>query len=201
DERRAMMRRMGRFAASVGATAFAAMLFAAPVLAQTNPAEEADTTTGWVYRWINFGIFAALLVWAFAKKTPPMFRRRREAIGAAIAESTRAREEAERQQHEADAKMATLDKQVEELRGRAKKESAAEVERIRVLAQEEAKRIDLAEQMEIRAAERAAQLELKTIAARMAVERAETLLRQQMTPQTEAGLFSGFVADLQGSAN
>ncbi|HEV2287345.1 MAG TPA: ATP synthase F0 subunit B [Candidatus Acidoferrales bacterium] len=196
-----MMRRVGRLGAWLSAMAFMAALYAAPVLAQSNPADEANSTTGWVYRWINFGIFAAVLIWAFAKKTPPAFRHRREVIGAAIAESTRAREEAERQQREAETKMATLEKQVEELRARAKKESAAEVERIRALAQEEAKRIEQAEQMEIRAAERAAQLELKAIAARMAVERAEALLQQQMTPTVEAGLFRGFVADLQGSAN
>ena len=196
-----MTRRALRLASSLVAVAFALALLATPALAATNPQEEAGSTTGWIYRWINFGIFVAVLVWVFVKKTPPYFRGRQEAIAAAIAESARAREEAERQQREAEAKMAALDKQVEELRARAKRESDAEALRIRALAQEDAKRIELAGQVEIRAAARAAQLELKAIAARAAVDRAETLLEQQMTQQTDASLFRGFVAELEGSAN
>ncbi len=197
----AASRRVVRVAGSIVAVLFALALCAAPVLAATNPEEAAGTTAGWVYRWINFGIFVAVLVWVFARKTPPFFRARQEAIAAAIAESARAREEAERQQHEAETKMATLDATVAELRARAKRESAAETERIRALAKEDAKRIELAGQLEIRAAERAAEMELKTIAARVAIDHAETLLGQQMTPQTDALLFGGFVAELAGSAN
>jgi len=198
---RAMWRRFVRVAGLAAAMMFTCALYTAPALAATNPEEAAGTTTGWIYRWINFGIFVAVLVWVFVKKTPPYFRGRQEAIAAAIAESARAREAAERQQREAEAKMATLEATVAELRARAKRESAAEAERIRALAREDAKRIELAGQAEIRAAERAAQMELKTIAARVAIDRAKTLLEQQMTPQTDAALFRGFVAELAGSAN
>jgi F0F1-type ATP synthase membrane subunit b/b' len=97
--------------------------------------------------------------------------------------------------------MATLETTVAELRARAKRESAAEGERIRALAKEDAKRIELAGQLEIRAAERAAEMELKAIAARVAIERAEALLERQMSPQTDASLFRGFVAELAGSTN
>ena len=198
---RAMWRRSARVAGSMAAVLFALAVCAAPALASANPEEAANTTTGWIYRWINFGIFVAVLVWVFVKKTPPYFRGRQEAIVAAIEESARAREEAQRQQREAEAKMATLDATVAELRTRAKRESATENERIRALAKEDAKRIELAGQVEIRAAERAAEMELKTIAARVAVEHAEKLLEQQMTAQTDASLFRGFVAELAGSVN
>jgi F-type H+-transporting ATPase subunit b len=183
------------------AITFALVIFAAPVLAAANPQEEADTTTGWIYRWINFLIFVGVLVWFFAKKTPAYFRSRQEAIADAIAESARAREEAERQERAAEQKMASLDREVADLRARAKEESAAEAQRIRALAQEEAKRIDQAGQMEIRAAERAAQAELKTIAARLAIDRAEALLHDQVNSQAESNLFRGFVAALQGVSN
>lgn len=182
-------------------SAFALAVFAAPVFAATNPQEEAGTTTGWIYRWINFLIFVGVLVWVFAKKTPPYFRSRQKAIADAIAESARARDEAERQRREAQQKMASLDSEVAELRARAKQESAAETQRIQALAQEEAKRIAQAGQMEIRAAERAAQTELKAIAARLAIERAEALLRGEMNPQAESNLFRGFVSQLQGAEN
>lgn len=197
-----MIRRISRWLRRMCATAFALAIFAAPVLAATNPQEEAGTTTGWVYRWINFLIFFGALIWAFTNKgTKAYFRNRQKAIGDAIAESARAREEAERQQRAAEQKMASLDKEVADLRARAKQESTAETQRIRALAQEEAKRIEQSAQLEIRAAERAAQSELKAIAARLAIERAEALLRDQVNPQAESNLFRGFVAALQGASN
>ncbi|MFZ0640919.1 MAG: ATP synthase F0 subunit B [Candidatus Acidiferrales bacterium] len=196
-----MIPRISRWLRGACTIAFALAIFAAPVLAAANPREAADTTTGWIYRWINFLIFVGALVWVFAKKTPAYFRGRRKAIADAIAESARAREEAERQERAAEQKMASLDSEVADLRAHAKQESGAEAQRIRALAQEEAKRIDQAGQMEIRAAERAAQAELKTIAARLAIDRAEALLVDQVNSQAESNLFRGFVAALQGASN
>ena len=53
----------------------------------------------------------------------------------------------------------------------------------------EAETIERAAQAEIAAAERAARLELKALAARLAVERAEAVLRGELTPEAEAALF------------
>ncbi|HEV2305103.1 MAG TPA: hypothetical protein VGR93_06265 [Candidatus Acidoferrales bacterium] len=184
----------------LGVAIFALAAFAAPVFAVTNPQVEAGSTTGWVYRWINFLILVAALAWVFAKKTPPYFRARRRAIADAIAESARAQEEAQRQEREAEQKMSTLDNEVADLRARSKRESAAEAERIRARAQEEAKRVAQSAQAEIRAAERAAQMELKAVAARVALERAEAMLRERISAQTESSLFNGFVAELEGAA-
>lgn len=196
-----MIPRVFRWLRSAGSMAFVVAMLASPVFAAANPQEAADTTTGWIYRWINFLIFVGVLVWAFAKKTPPYFRSRQKAIADAIAESARARQEAERQERAAEEKMASLGHEVADLRSRAKQESAAEAQRIRALAQEESKRIEQAGQMEIRAAERAAQSQLKAIAARLAIERAEALLAEQVNSQAESTLFRGFVASLEGASN
>jgi hypothetical protein len=44
-------------------------------------------------------------------------------------------------------------------------------------------------------------MELKSLAARMAVDRAETMLLQQLTPDEDARIVRDFVAGLAGSAN
>lgn len=193
-------RRISAYVTRVSALLFALVVLAAPVLAQANPQEEAATTTGWIYRWINFSIFVAVLVWFFVKKAPPFFRSRQQEIAGAIAESARARQEAERQQAEAQRKMASLDAEIADMRARAVKESAAEGERIRALAQEEARRIRESAQGEIRAAERAAQTELRVIATRLAMERAGAMLRERINTATESELFNGFVAELEEAA-
>ena len=177
------------------------LLGAFPVLAASNPQAEAQSPVGWVYRWLNFAIFFGVIAYFLAKKSPPFFRKRQEAIEKAIAESARARQAAESREREIAAKMGTLPSEIARLRERSKQESAGEVERVRALAREEVKRIDQAAQLEILAAERAAQMELKTLAARLAVERAETLLEQGMSPRADAALFGRFLADLAGGAN
>lgn len=195
------MRRCARRAASAAALAVFLLLATVPAWAAPNPQQQAESVTGWIYRWLNFLIFFGAIAYMLYRYSPPYFRRRREAIVQAIAESTLAREEAERLEREAEAKLADLEREVAGLRGKAKQEGAAEVERIRALAQEEAKRVEQAARLEIRAAERSAQTQLIAIAARLAVERAEALLRQQVTPRAESALFQEFLMDLGRSVN
>ncbi|HXT86959.1 MAG TPA: ATP synthase F0 subunit B [Verrucomicrobiae bacterium] len=193
-------RRISALVTRISALVFALGVLATPVLAQANPQEEASTTTGWIYRWINFSIFVAVLVWFFVKKAPPFFHSRQQEIAGAIAESARARQEAERQQAEAQRKMASLDAEIADMRTRAAKESVAEGERIRAVAQDEAKRIRESAQGEIRAAERAAQTELRVLATRLAMERADAILQDRINAATESEILNGFVAELEEAA-
>jgi F-type H+-transporting ATPase subunit b len=181
--------------------AAAVLLFTVlPVLAEEGQPSAADSPTGWIFRWINFAIVLALVIYGFGKAAPH-FRARAEEISERIAEGTRARERAERQRAEAEAKLAGVEKEVAELRAEAKRGVQAEVQRLRELARTEAELIERAAQAEIAAAERAARLELKSLAARLAIERAEARLRKEMTPQSEAVLFGSFVAELEGRLN
>jgi F0F1-type ATP synthase membrane subunit b/b' len=175
-------------------------LAAAPAMAQGSGPSPADSPTGTIFRWINFAIILCLIIYAL-RKAAPGFRGNTEEISRKIAEGARAREAAEQQRREAQAKLAGIETDVAELRAEARRGAAAEAERLRELAKVEAAAIERAAQAEITAAERAARLELKALAARMAIERAETLLRKELTPQSDAGLFRAFVAELQGSSN
>jgi F-type H+-transporting ATPase subunit b len=177
-----------------------ALLAAAPALAQEGSPSPADTPTGLVFRWINFAIVAVLIIWGF-RKAAPSFRAQRELIGQKIAEGTRAREAAEQRRHEVEEKMKGLGQEIERIRAEAKKVGEAEAIRLRAAAKEDAEKIERAAQVEIAAAERAARLELRALAAGMAVDRAEVLLRDELTPKAEAALFSGFVGELERSAN
>jgi len=87
------------------------------------------------------------------------------------------------------------------MRAEAKRDAEAEAQRLRALAREEAQKIERAAQAEIAAAERAARMDLKAFAARLAIERAEAVLREELTPKSEAALFEAFVRDLERSMN
>jgi len=184
--------------ASLAALIFAALVFAAPAFAQEEG--PATSTPGWIFRWLNFAIIFAAIIWAFSK-AGPYFRARAESIQAAVAEGTRAREEAEQKKRDAEARLANLDTEIAELKAQARRDAEADRERIKAMTREEAAKVERAADIEIAAAERAAVLALKSLAARLAVERAEALLREQINPRADSGIVSGFVADLSRSLN
>lgn len=195
------MRRSRAFLFDLGVRLSALILLAAgTALGQENQPSGADSPTGWLFRWINFGIISALMIYAFLK-VAPRFQSRREEISRQIQEGARAREAAKRDLREAQSKMAGIDALTAELRVEAKRAAEAEGQRLRELAKTEAGMIELAAQAEIAAAERAARIELRTYAAGKAIERAEGMLQGEMTSNAEATLFGTLVAELQRSAN
>jgi len=154
-----------------------------------------------IFKWINFAIVAAVLLWLFAKKLPAVFRGNAEKISSAITKATAAKEEAERQVREAEAKLANLQREIAALEATARRETIEEGERIRVVAQNDAKKVGIAAQAEIEAAERAARLELKALAASLAVEGAESQLAKQLTPAAQETLLDTFVKSMEGRPN
>jgi len=156
---------------------------------------------GEIFKWINFAIVAAVLIWLFRKKLPVWFRGNADKISSAITKATAAKEEAQRQVEEAEAKLANLKQEIAALEAAAKREAAEEGERIRALAESDAKKVAIAAQAEIDAAERAARLELKALAASLAVDGAESLLAKQLTPAAQESLVDTFVKNLEGRPN
>lgn len=176
-------------------------LTALPALAQEGESSPADSPTGWLFRWLNFAIVFGAIAYFAVKKGGPYFRSHADEISRKIAEGARAREAAEKQRKEIQAKLAGIDQEVAGMRAEAKRDADAEAQRLRALAREEAQKIETVAQAEIAAAERAARMELKALGARLAVERAEALLRSELTPKAETALFDNFVRELERSPN
>ena len=174
------------------------------VCASVASAEEGNGATEHatqLFKWINFGILAVVLLWAFAVKLPPVFRKNAEKIGSAIAKGTALKAEADKQLADAEAKLSRLEEEIAALRAIAEKEAAEVAARIKEMAKSDAEKISLAAKTEIEAAQRAARIELKTLAAKLAVDGAESLLAKQLTPQAQESLVSGFVKSLEGRPN
>ena len=190
---------MMRFLRCLGSLITLLMLAALPAVAQEAEASPVDTPIGWIFRWLNFAIVFGAIAYLAWKKGGPYFRAQAEEISRKIAEGARAREAAERQRQEVHAKRANIENEIAAMRAEAKRDTEAETMRLRTLAREEAEKIERAAQAQIAAAERTARMELKALAARMAVERAEVLLRKELTPKSEAALFQTFVQELERS--
>ena len=69
------------------------------------------------------------------------------------------------------------------------------------MARNDVEKIRLAAKAEVEAAERAARVELKALAARLAVDRAESLVTKQMTPALQEAMINRFVQSLEGRPN
>src|SRR5215813_11008200 len=91
-----------------------------------------------LFKWINFGIVAIVVVWVFSLKLPPKFRVNAEAISSAITRATAIKAEADKQLADAEARLARLEQEVVDLRAAAQKEAAADAERIREMAKSDA---------------------------------------------------------------
>lgn len=161
----------------------------------------ASAGTNEAFKWINFAIVAALLIWVFAKLLPGWFRRNAETISSAITKATAVKEAADREVREAETRLAQLEQEIAALRALAQREAAGEAERIRALAKNDAAKVATAAQGEIEAAERAARLELRTLAAALAVDGAESLLVKQLTAAAQENLVDVFVKGLDGRPN
>jgi F-type H+-transporting ATPase subunit b len=164
-------------------------------------ASASQQSTENLFKWINFALVAGFIVWFCLKYGPAYFGRRADKIGSAIQKSTEEKNQADQQLREAEIKLQNLEKEVAELRASAQRESAAEAQRIRNLTQTDAQKIDAAAKAEVDAAERAARLELKALAANLAVNGAESLLAQQLTPAAQESLINNFVKTLDGRPN
>jgi len=154
-----------------------------------------------IFKWIHFAILAGLVYWVFGKLLPPVFRRNADNISSAITKATAAKVEAECKLQEAVTKMSNLEREIAEFRAQAQREAAAEVERLRAATVLDVEKIRAAAKTEIEAAERAARVELKELAAKLAVDGAESLVAKQMTPAVQEATISSFVQSSQGRPN
>jgi F-type H+-transporting ATPase subunit b len=123
----------------------------------------------WLCVLLNFAVVAGAIVWASKKHLPTIFRNRTASIQQAMAEARRTSEEANRRLADIEARLSQLGSEIEEMRINAEKEAAAEEERSKIAAIEDARRIVQSAEQEIAAAARAARRDLTAYAADLAV--------------------------------
>jgi F-type H+-transporting ATPase subunit b len=146
----------------------------------------------WLGMGINFTIVAVLIVWIARKNLPAMFRNRTAMIQKAMEEARQASADANRRLAEIEARLSKLDVEIGEMRASAEKEAAAEEQRIKAAADEDARKILDSVGQEISAAVRTARRELTSYAADLAVALAKKQIHvDSSTDQTLVQRFTG----------
>jgi F-type H+-transporting ATPase subunit b len=196
------MRVRRRAAPLLAAALFTFVFTAIPALAAEGAGEDSGASSaGLLFRWLNFVIVFGGIAYLIAKHGGSFFRANAKAIAASITEASAAKAEADRELHQVETKIARLDQEVAELREAARRDSAAEAERLLASGRMEIEKIRQAARAELAASERASQQELRAIAASMAVERAGALVSSRMNGEIRARIFHAFLGELGRSAN
>lgn len=173
------------------------MALAAPALwAAEEQAEHAGPPHEMLWRVVNFAILAGLLGYFIGKNGGPYFAARRDGIQKEIADAKRQVTQATERARAIEERLAGLDRQVAELRSKAKAEMAAEHERLERQAEESLRKISAQVEQDIAASAKAARQELKSYAASLAIELAEKKIAGRITPPVQQELVSGFVRSL-----
>jgi len=161
-------------------------------------AEAHEEETGNVTAWkaLNFGLLALALVWLLRKPAQQFFVNRTAGIRQGIQEATKAREEAEARAAEMEKRLANLEAEIQDLRESAKREIAAEDERLRAETEQALSKLRVRSDQEIAAATRAATQQLRAEAARLALESAKSKVRSQLTPEVSDRLMISLVDEL-----
>lgn len=196
---------MKSFRRFLGFTSGSLLIFffmALPVLAAEGAEPDpADSTTGLIFRWLNFLIVFGGIGYLIAKHGGAFFRGNAKEIAASIHEATAAKAEADRELREVETKIARLDQDVTEMRGEAQRNWAAESERLHASGVAEIEKINLAARAELAASERAAQQQLREVAAAMAVENAAAVVISRMNAEIRARMFQSFLSELGRGSN
>jgi F-type H+-transporting ATPase subunit b len=150
----------------------------------------------WLATTINFAVIAGLIVWFSKKNLPAIFRNRTASIQKAMQEARRASEDANRRLSHIESRLVRLDTEINEMRASAEKEAAAEEERIKAAAVEDARKIVQSAEQEIAAAAKLARRELTAYAADLAVSLARRQIK--VDPDTDQVLVRSFAQELSG---
>ena len=152
------MKSCRRFLAFASGALLIFFFTALPVLAAEGAEPDpAESSTGLIFRWINFLIVFGGIAYLVAKHGGAFFRGNAKEIAASIVEATAVKAEADREFRVVETKIARLDQDVAEMREEARRNWAAESERLHASGQAEVEKIAHAAREELAASERAAQ--------------------------------------------
>lgn len=168
---------------------------------QESKAAQNDAEGGkWTYwMWANFAVLVGGLGYLTVKSLGPYYRSRHEGIQKGIAEAGEQKRSAESNLAEIEKRLASIDREVAQLRESSGAEFAAEADRIRRDTEQQLARLQRQTEQEIAAMGKHARQELKAYAAALAIDLAEQRVRSRMSPDTEERLVHSFIQGADGA--
>lgn len=146
-----------------------------------------------IYEVINFLIIALAIGVPLFRILPKVIRGRSQKLTADIEAARKVTEDANSRLKAVEAKLATLDQEIQKFRAEVESEAAQDEARIKASLEEESHRIVAAAEQEIATAAAQARRGLRTFAADLAIDQAARQL--VLTAETDRALIAEFVGD------
>jgi len=175
--------------------AFLLPLFA--ILAHAAEEAEAHAEPSIIYKWINFGILAAGLLYLVAKYMIPALKARATTIERDLAESKATVEAANAKVAQLTSKLSNFEAEISGIRAKAMSEREIESKRISGQTQTLLGKVAAQRETEIGNQSQVAQSQLRAFTVEKAIEIAHAKLASQTDPATQGALVNAFVRDLK----
>ncbi len=150
------------------------------------------------WKFLNLSIFVAIMVYLLKKPLSDVFKAKRETIRAELIKAEEQKQAALAELTAAEAKLANLDAEAENVIARAKEEAAAEKTRIARETDEEAKRLEGQAANEINRKSAQVRAELRRFSAEEAVRLAEAKLRSGINAESDSRLVKAGISAIGG---
>ncbi|HUQ91353.1 MAG TPA: ATP synthase F0 subunit B [Bryobacteraceae bacterium] len=174
-----------------------ALAFAPAVFGQEageHKGEMAEPSIWW--KWANFALLCGVLGALIGKNAGPFFKARTAGIQAGLREARKLSEDSEARAREIERRIVNLKTDMRTMREEAKKEMAAEGERIRTETARLMAKMQENAQQDIASSTKLARQELKSFAGSLAIQVATSRIRERLTPDTQDQLVREFVSEL-----
>jgi F-type H+-transporting ATPase subunit b len=174
------------------------LLFASTALAAAEGGSSPWTTSMLLWRVVNTVALLALLIYFLKKPLTNFFKERKAKIEKDLAEAVAQRQKAEELIKEYQSKLAGMEKELEKMRGELQK--AAEGESQKVVANAEKMASAIIESAKIAAEQevRKAKISLKDEAVTLAVEMAESLIREKISDDDRKRIVEDYLVKVGG---
>jgi F0F1-type ATP synthase membrane subunit b/b' len=150
------------------------------------------------WKFINLGIFIAILVYLLKKPLTEKFKARREAIRADLIRAEEEKQAALNQLIATEAKLVTVESESAQILEKAKLEAEAEKRRIITQTEEDVNRMRRQSESEIARLSQQARAELRRFSAEESIRLAEEKIRQQINTQNDAKLVRANIQSIGG---
>ena len=167
-------------------TLFSVVLVSSIVYASGGEGEHGSDIMAWVWRFLNFAILVAILVWgAKLLGVKDYFKKRTELIEQSIKEATEAKERAEKALKEVDEKLKLKDQEIEKIIEAAKKIGETEREVLLQDGEKMSEKIKDQARANIEQELKDAKAQLKAEASLLAIELAEKKIKEKLSNEDQ----------------
>jgi len=144
---------------------------------------------GWLLKLLNMFVFLGLLGWWIGKPVKAAFASRGEQIRKEQEEAKLRRAKADQMASDIQARLTQIEQEVRSIRERAEAEGKKQRQELIAAAEAEAAKILQSARNEVENRLKSARTELTEFAGQLASERAESILREKITPDDQKKLF------------